>query len=506
MGTITIRSVLCVCILFNALIVTSIYSVCLQAALGGARSSPIGSIPTYSTYGFSSDGEWLAYILRPPSMEAQSSREGVKSWVGQAYFGDIWVFNLRTGEQRNVSEGLGPSWFPKWSPHGNLLAFLANRTAEGDSSLWIWDSSTGEGRQISNARIQAGGGIPLEWAPSGRSVFATSIPVGLSLGPPPKHAQRRSDRENDEKIWSESLHDPRQLRDLLQIDIDSGKSTTLAHHQIIATHVVSPDGSLMAYTVPRQHDKGSLFFDLAIVNLANLHRKVLARRIPLNNTDGHFAWSPDSKSLAYRRSEVLYGTGHDVEQGREIAMRDDCFVLDVKHPVPRNVSHLPTPQLFTVGFSKQCWWDRGGKQLYFVFNGALWQASVSNKTSRCVSEIPDHHLIWPSFPETPEVLEFLDGGRSVLAMAKSNNSNKKDLYKIDLQTGESTQVLAAFAAGEKQRHMYDPYAISASENRVAYVTEDDVHGPDLWVTDADFKIPRRVTQLMPHAPDERQQN
>ena len=50
-----------------------------------------------------------------------------------------------------------------------------------------------------------------------------------------------------------------------------------------------------------------------------------------------------------------------------------------------------------------------------------------------------------------------------------------------------------------QRHMYDPYVVSADGNRVAYVMEDSVRDPDLWVTDTTFKNPRRVTQLRPQA-------
>ena len=81
---------------------------------------------------------------------------------------------------------------------------------------------------------------------------------------------------------------------------------TFAHGQRIATIRLSPDGSHIAYTMPKRFEKpGSqqVLFDIAVVTLANSQSQIIATDIRFDD-GAEFSWSPDSKRLAFSRGST----------------------------------------------------------------------------------------------------------------------------------------------------------------------------------------------------------
>lgn len=70
---------------------------------------------------FSPDGRMVAFTRTRPAAH------------GSAPFSDIWVLDVATGEQRNLTNGRGPAFRPTWSPDSTTLAF-AHHTEPND----IW--------------------------------------------------------------------------------------------------------------------------------------------------------------------------------------------------------------------------------------------------------------------------------------------------------------------------------------------------------------------------------
>jgi Tol biopolymer transport system component len=98
--------------------------------------------------------------------------------------------------------------------------------------------------------------------------------------------------------------DAQYLRDLVLVDVMTGKTSTILHGHKIGWHSLSPDGRRVACAIPTKFEEPGSFqrlYDLVTVNLATMQDQVLATDILL---DDMFSWSPDGSLLAYGAYEA----------------------------------------------------------------------------------------------------------------------------------------------------------------------------------------------------------
>ncbi len=108
-----------------------------------------GGLPTplpvpYGANGtISADGEWLAYT--PHSIDNRTwkrYRGGMQT--------DIWLYNLRTGESKLVTDWEGIDTLPMWA--GRTLYYLSDRTSDPKAphklNIWKYDTATGKSAQV----------------------------------------------------------------------------------------------------------------------------------------------------------------------------------------------------------------------------------------------------------------------------------------------------------------------------------------------------------------------
>jgi Tol biopolymer transport system component len=222
---------------------------CPQAACRSPEPSP--------------DGEWLAYERTPLD---EQDRPGTTA---------VWLFNLNDGSNLPISPESATSLHPSWSPAGWLTFY------ENERRGFVIQETSGE--EITFLPLRSTERAP--WSPGGESLAA--VELGLertsSLG-----------TFSSSRIW---------IYDMTQLE-SSGKAPaadlTQANEIEDGSPVFSPDGAWIAFS-RRYLDSASWTpgMQLWLMRPDGSEAHPLTQAGNYNHHD--FAWSQDSKQLAYIR-------------------------------------------------------------------------------------------------------------------------------------------------------------------------------------------------------------
>jgi dipeptidyl aminopeptidase/acylaminoacyl peptidase len=453
---------------------------------------------------FSPDGKWLAYTVKDnQKTEPLDVEMWVRTGVRGFYTGtDVWIVNIKTGETKKLTSGHGANWLPTWSPDGHYLAFLSDRNGRGQANLWIWDSVKGDSRKLADIDVRAD---QIEWTPDGSKVLVTTLPQGLSLEDYARRLMPGAEGEEPKLAGvsgssvvlyrgnlvakGASQSDPwnldTMLRDIASVDVPGGRIEFLVKGQRIAKYFPSPDGSRVAYTVPRRFEKpGSqqIVYDLATISLRTMEVRVVAADIRLGFS-GEFSWSPGGSMLAYR----AFGMEEK---------NNDCYIVGVDGGASRNVSMLP-PQDTSAHSSERVLWDPEGKHLFFINDGVLWRASVDRNESAGIGGVPGRTIV-QMISRSNNMLWTPDGGGSTVVLTHDSLGKQDGFYRVDLAGRGATKLFEQGQCFTCTNLMEGQFtSVSRDGQHLAYFAEDAQHDSDLWVGDAGFATQKRLTHLNP---------
>lgn len=456
---------------------------------------------------FSPDGEQLAYTVqdnqrkRPYTVQSVV-QTGVPYWALGA---DIFVANVASSNPRNITRSIGDNWLPVWSPDGHYLAFLSDRDGEDHARLWVWNAKNGDLRRISAVAVRA---FHFEWTPDSRAIVVTVLPEGFSKEevsrastPGKKDASAAStipgatvvlyhgssvQSENENSFKSDPWNLDAYLRDLVIVDVDSGNALTLVHLQRIAEFRLAPNGSAIAYTVPKRFEKpGSqqILFDLAIVPMGKSERRVLASDIRLDYEGAAFSWSPDSLYLAFRNGGWEERTF-------------DCHITRVGGGGLRNVSAFPASQMKPAYKLGTPVWDPKGDSVYFLRDNALWRSSVEGSKAEVVAGVPGRRMK-VVIQRSGQI--FLSSDNSQATVITHDDLGKQDgFYGVDVNHRTSFRLMEK-AQCYTCASPDDPQFVDVSKDgrEIAFYAEDAQHSADLWVSDPAFRRIKRLTHINP---------
>lgn len=454
--------------------------------------------------GLSPDGKWLAYTVKSNQRSRTVDFDNwPRSGLRDVFTGtDIDLLNVSTGVTKNLTGGEADNFMPAWSPDGRCLAFLSDRDGSGQLKLWLWDSIRDEIKKVSDLNVRQFGEI--EWSSDGRTIVTAVIPESIAIEDYVKKItsapgnqktnvgvtvpdstvvlyQSSSVAAGSEEIpksdpWNLDIF----LRDLASIDVGSGKATMIVRGQRIASFLISPDGSRVAYTIPKRFEKpGSqqAVFDLVIKTVSTSEEQVVASAIRLNHDGAPFSWSPNGRYLVYR----TFGTEENT---------NDCYVVGLRGEDPRNVTAMAAHQKWP---KSNPLWGATGENVFFISNGALWRSGIDQAKAVQIAQIPNRqitHLI----PRSGNLLWTPDNGKSTVVLTHDDENKQDGFYRIDLATGESSTLLengqCYTCANSNQQ-----FAVTRDSRAVVYFTEDAQHDSDLWISDFDFRNTRRLTHL-----------
>jgi len=414
---------------------------------------------------------------------------------------DIYIVQIKTGEATNVTGGIANNWAPCWSPDGQKLAFLSDRDGSGQAKLWILEIATGKMKQASEVNVRA---IEIQWLPNSKEVLLTALPENLT---PQQFAERALGNEvhkhlgeaadkvagstvvlfraessgpqgegKTESAWNLEGW----LRDLVLVDVDSGKVRILGRGLRITKTSLSPDGSHVAVTIPKRFEKAGsqqILFDLNVVSLANGETRVLASDVRFLHGGASFNWSPDS-------SRLVYQTGGMEATG-------DCYLVGLEGGAMKNISNLharPNQRAYPP------LWDSNGRDIYFLHDDAIWKAWLDRETAAPVAKIPQRRIF--ELVASAGVIFSPDGSHSLLALTYDNVFKQSGFYKVNLDTGEAIKLRQT----DQWYFTYsreDNVSVSPDGKLVVFFLEDAQHAQELWLASQNFQNVRRLTHINP---------
>jgi dipeptidyl aminopeptidase/acylaminoacyl peptidase len=462
---------------------------------------------------FSPDGQWFAFVVgvRPPASTRGNAKD-VFARTGLAADGigsDIAIVNMRSRESRNLTVGKGDSWLPAWSPDGRYLAFISTRDS-GKAGLWVWDAKEDRLKKISGAAIRMGAPQRIGWTPDSRKLLVTTAPGAVSVA---EHAERieLSERRQERAATAAvTLYrgtaaarnapaiiksDPWDLedasRDLVLVDIADGKSLTIAHNKRIACFHIFRDGSRVAYsTMEKFAEAGSqqILYNLAVVALPGGQETIVASGIRLDLA-GEFSASPDGSQLSYR-ADAPAGGGYDVY----VAGIDDLTVRNLTHLESSAHREAASPMWAN---SPTPLWDRNSRFVYYVSGGSLWEASVREGSTREVARV-DGRRIRDLLASSENRLWTKDGEKSTIVITHNDSEKDDGFYEVELASGRTTKLLEKGQCYTCAPGMLGHLAAATNDGQwLAYTAEDAQQAGEIWLSDAGFRNPSRLTRLNP---------
>jgi dipeptidyl aminopeptidase/acylaminoacyl peptidase len=461
------------------------------------------SFATYQQPAFSTDGEWLAYVLEDPSRARRPLDERytmlTANGVDPSDLGsDVWITNIRTGESKNITGGRGANEAPAWSPDGRYVAFLSDRG--GPARVWLWEKRSGHLSVASYTPIVISGSpvSPLVWTSDSKNiVFAAALPEGMSIedaidlaDPSAKRQDGRGKDNAGPLVYTAhatapndadmSVHNSGErltenssegILDLVKIAVATGKTQHLARHVTPMCFRLSPDGRNVALLDLKRDDFDQGFghiYDLTRVDLRSGQTKVLVSGI---KAAGFVSWSPDSRSIVY-------------------ATAMGFFLVPADGGTPHQLTNAGKDELDS---GQPPLWDESGKTLYVQSKSQskdiLWSVRIADGVMEPIVELTDYSL--EGLVRRAPSVDVLAQEEWIYTMAGDRHTHQRGIYRLDLKTHQFSHVFGS------ENQLTGEALFSPDGKQIIWKQQDAVHPTDLWSSDADFKHPQQLTHNNP---------
>jgi dipeptidyl aminopeptidase/acylaminoacyl peptidase len=473
----------------------------IDAVLGAPMLAPFSQIT------FTPDARAAAFAVidrkRAPAKvdRFESNRTGV--WL-DGLGSDLYVVDVGTGRQRNLTQGAANEWGPSWSTDGKSLAFISDRAAAGTervAHLWIWESATDKRRQVGQFMLPMQTD-PVPWTSDDRHVVVRLLPEGMSgedyaerlrgvraavasertrggsstvevfsFDPTIKGAVPRTDQVNLD-AW---------LGDLALVDIDTGSVRRLSGSARIAKFRVSPDKRWLAWIAIKGYERAGtqqVLGTVVVCELSTGAKRVLADDVRLAEYagDASFAWSPASDALAW-------------QTGGPVGATDAVFTVDLKNGTVREIAageSLDDPASAGAG---TVLWDKDGRHVYFTRKRAIWRAAADGSGAvRLVA--PQKTRISLVDREAGDL--WMTNERQAVAMTLSEVDKRAGFARVDLSSGEIVPIV-------EEAKRYGGYSngtrVTPDGKAIAYVAEDAQHAPEWRLASIDGRASRQLSHV-----------
>ncbi|MCH7662757.1 MAG: PD40 domain-containing protein [Chloroflexi bacterium] len=274
---------------------------------------------------------------------------------------DLFTYNAETGEERRLTNTLGASLQPRWSPDGRFLSYLYFDSETDQVNIWILDIQAGPpGRPVTQGGI---GGFPLlSWSPDNHYLL----------------------------FWGTPKDDPT-ANVILRLDVNSGQIDTLTadYTKWNAYPAWSPDGSRIAFVTNRPGDLPDTTNDIWLINAGGSSPVILVQASEPGWDESKPAWSPDGGQVAFFRypSPVADRSAHTLSQG--------LWAINVDAGIERLIHEFENAE-----FSQAPVWSPDGSWIAFTIGQFdqidVWLVPAAGGQAVNISNLPGEEgsLAW----------------------------------------------------------------------------------------------------------------
>ncbi|HTX76906.1 MAG TPA: S9 family peptidase [Terracidiphilus sp.] len=329
----------------------------LMTAAGFAQSPPTAPaktrVPIPATPGKTFDLAWIGKMLRVSDPEIAPDGKSLvvvvakPNYEDDLYESDLAMVDTATGATRYLTHDRKTATFPRWSPDGDRLAFLAHDVDKKNQIFVLDMRGGGDAEQITksptsiqqfawkpdgtafayvaiddapkktgadkfddafhvgdNSYLDRDEALPTHlWlvpAEGGEAKKLTSgdwtLPVAFPPGPPASPISFTPDGTKILYVRLENTYSgDRRYSSPQLLDLATGKSEPMTTHTMHASFpVVSPDGTHVAYVYPRDGEEHN-YGDIYVINGLRGESEDVTRAVDRNFFRA--IWMPDSKTI-----------------------------------------------------------------------------------------------------------------------------------------------------------------------------------------------------------------
>ncbi len=380
-------------------------------SFAGERMTPelLWSLGRVGGPAVSPDGQWAVYSVRH------------YDWRENTGWSNLWLANLDSGENRQLTSGRHSDGSPSWTPDSRAVYFSSNRS--GASQAYRIRLDGGEAVQVSQFDASFGN---LLLAPSGDYLlFTREVKLEDNV-----HDMFADLPKADAKLYEDlkfrhwdSWHEG-SYSHLFTAGLDGGGARDLMPGQKTDTPLkpfggrseiaVSPDGREICYTAIAGRPADSTDSGLYLVSKDGGEAKLITAG--MNGYDVEPRYSPDGKYIAFLSMST---PGYESDRNRIMLYdRKTGQIRELTKGRDQTVSGIQWLDATTIVFNAPL---KGSIQLYAL--------DIGSGSSRQITR-GRHNLS-----------SFATGGGKLVAL-KSTHERPYELYRVDPKTGAMTKLTA----------------------------------------------------------------